>query len=69
MGEAKQATTIRLTTAGRARIAERAQRADVAFSHMLRRMLTYADRHMPDGWVPDSATPSPERRRQTWSGR
>lgn len=48
----KQVRSIRLTDAGRQRIADRAARADVDFSHMVRRMLAYADRHMPDGWVP-----------------
>jgi hypothetical protein len=52
MGDAKLVTTVRLAPAGRERIADRARRADVQFSHMVRRMLTYADRHMPDDWVP-----------------
>lgn len=51
-GGVKQVRSIRLTDAGRQRIAERAARADVHFSHMVRRMLAYADRHMPDDWVP-----------------
>lgn len=51
----KEVTTIRLAPAGRRRIAERADRADIAFSHMIRRMLAYADQHMPDGWVPTNA--------------
>lgn len=50
--EAKEVTSIRLAPAGRRRIAERAHRADVDFSRMLRRMLAYADQHMPEGWVP-----------------
>ncbi|MCW6003891.1 hypothetical protein K1W54_04745 [Micromonospora sp. CPCC 205371] len=49
---AKRSTTIRLAPTGHERITERARRADVDFSHMVRRMLTYADRHMPDGWTP-----------------
>ncbi len=44
--------SVRLSEAGRLRIAQRAARADVEFSHMVRRMLAYADAHMPDGWVP-----------------
>lgn len=52
MGQQKRATSVRLTAAGHRRIAERAELADVDFSHMVRRMLAYADRHMPDGWVP-----------------
>lgn len=58
VGQAKQATSVRLTVAGRTRIAERAERADVDFSHMVRRMLAYADRHMPDGWVPSKTSNS-----------
>jgi hypothetical protein len=49
---AKRSTTVRLAPAGHTKIAERAARADVDFSHMVRRMLAYADRHMPDGWTP-----------------
>lgn len=49
---AKRSTTVRLASTGRQRVAERAARADVDFSHMLRRMLAYADQHMPEGWVP-----------------
>jgi len=49
---AKEVTTVRIAPAGRQRIAARAQRADVDFSHMIRRMLAYADQHMPDGWTP-----------------
>lgn len=55
---AKEVTTIRLAPAGRQRIAERAHRADVDFSHMIRRMLTYADQHMPEGWTPAQREPS-----------
>lgn len=43
---------VRLTTEGKQRIEQRAERADVDASHMARRMLAYADAHMPDGWVP-----------------
>lgn len=43
---------VRLTTAGLARIEARADLADVTVSHVVRRMLAYADRHMPDGWNP-----------------
>jgi hypothetical protein len=49
---AKRVTSVRLADTGHQRITERAHRADVTVSHMVRRMLTYADRHMPDGWVP-----------------
>lgn len=28
------------------------------FSHMTRRMLAYADRYMPEGWVPANDRPS-----------
>lgn len=52
MAQSKHPTTVRLSEPGRLRIQERAQRADVDFSHMLRRMLAYADTYMPDGWVP-----------------
>jgi hypothetical protein len=62
MGEPKKATSVRLTAAGCKRIAERAGRADVDFSHMVRRMLAYADRHMPDGWVPPQTSSGGERR-------
>lgn len=48
----KGVTSVRLTPAGRARITDRARRADVDVSHMIRRMLAYADQHMPDTWVP-----------------
>lgn len=33
-------------------IGERARRADVDASHMIRRMLAYADRYMPADWLP-----------------
>jgi hypothetical protein len=49
---AKRSTTVRLAPSGHQRIADRATRADVDFSHMLRRMLQYADRHMPEDWTP-----------------
>lgn len=49
---AKEVTTVRLSPAGRRRVADRAARADIAFSHMVRRMLAYSDMHMPDGWIP-----------------
>lgn len=53
MGEQqKRAYSVRLTVAGHRRITDRAARADVDWSHMVRRMLAYADRHMPDAWVP-----------------
>lgn len=51
-GAAKRSRSVRLSEAGDQRIAERAARADVDFSHMVRRMLAYADRHMPEHWVP-----------------
>lgn len=52
---AKRSTTVRLAPAGYERVAERARRADVDFSHMLRRMLQYADQNMPEDWVPAKA--------------
>lgn len=51
----KLVTSVRLTQAGRERIAARALGADVDFSRMVRRMLAYADLHMPAGWVPPRA--------------
>lgn len=44
--------SVRLTQEGKQRIEQRAERADVDPSHMVRRMLAFADAHMPDGWVP-----------------
>jgi hypothetical protein len=38
-------------------IAARARRADVQTSHMIRRMLAYADRHMPTDWTPSEPAP------------
>jgi hypothetical protein len=57
----KRSLTVRLAATGYTRIAERAHRADIDVSHMVRRMLAYADQHMPDTWVPprpDRHTPS-----------
>jgi hypothetical protein len=62
VGQPKQAATVRLTPTDRTRIAARAARADVDFSHMVRRMLAYADQHMPDGWVPMLAMEQAARR-------
>lgn len=43
-------------------IANRASRADVDSSHMIRRMLAYAARHMPADWLPsgDDVEPGPD---------
>lgn len=48
----KKPRTIRLSEEGDKRITELAAQADVDFSHMTRRMLAYASRYMPAGWVP-----------------
>jgi hypothetical protein len=39
-------------------IGERARRADVDASHMIRRMLAYAARHMPADWLPSGDPPA-----------
>jgi hypothetical protein len=43
---------LRVTTRGHQLIVERAAAADVTPSHLMRRMLDYALRHMPAGYVP-----------------
>jgi hypothetical protein len=45
--------TLRVTDTGYEHIKQRAERADVDLSHMMRRMLAYAAAHMPEGWVPE----------------
>lgn len=54
--DASVSTTIRLDPKLVAAVAARAERADVDFSHMVRRMLAYADQHMPEGWTPPART-------------
>jgi hypothetical protein len=56
-GQPKRPKTVRLSPAGCDRITARAERADVDFSHMTRRMLAYADRYMPETWTPSQAEP------------
>lgn len=48
----KRVMTLRVTETGYEHIKQRAERADVDLSHMMRRMLAYAAAHMPEGWVP-----------------
>ncbi len=48
----KRALSVRVGENGYDHIAERAERADVELSHMVRRMLAYAAQNMPVGWVP-----------------
>lgn len=43
-------------------IGERARRADVDASHMIRRMLAYAARHMPADWLPSEPVPADDNR-------
>lgn len=45
--------TVRVDTVGYQHIEQRAARADVDVSVMVRRMLAYAAQHMPEGWVPN----------------
>lgn len=49
---AKRMLSVRVGDNGYQHIVDRAERADVDMSHMVRRMLTYAAQHMPEGWVP-----------------
>jgi Ribbon-helix-helix protein, copG family len=43
---------IRMTRAGTEHIDQRAERAGVTRSEMIRRMLAYAAAKMPEGWTP-----------------
>lgn len=52
--QAKRLVSVRLSETGYQHIVERADRADVDVSHMIRRMLAYAAANMPEGWVPPS---------------
>ncbi len=47
---------IRITASGRKLIADRAAAADVTPSHMVRRMLAYANEHMPTRYTPPRST-------------
>lgn len=49
---AKRMLSVRVGEAGYEHIVQRAERADVEVSHMVRRMLAYASANMPEGWVP-----------------
>lgn len=44
--------SVRVSRSGKKRIAARARAADILPSQMHRRMLRYADLHMPATWVP-----------------
>lgn len=48
----KRMLSVRVSETGYRHIADRAARADVEVSHMVRRMLAYASANMPEGWVP-----------------
>lgn len=48
--------SVRVSETGYEHIADRASRADVDVSHMVRRMLAYASMQMPEGWVPPRKT-------------
>lgn len=48
----EQFVGVRLTTAGTEHIDQRAERAGVGRSEMIRRMLAYASAKMPEGWTP-----------------
>jgi hypothetical protein len=48
----KTVVSVRMTVRDQRLVSDRAQQADVDFSHMIRRMLAYADQFMPDGWLP-----------------
>lgn len=48
----EQFVGVRLTQAGTQHIDQRAERAGVGRSEMIRRMLAYAAAKMPEGWMP-----------------
>lgn len=48
----KRVLTVRVSETGYEHIKQRAERADVDVSHMVRRMLAYASANMPEGWLP-----------------
>jgi hypothetical protein len=48
----KRMLSVRVSETGFEHITQRAERADVDVSHMVRRMLAYASANMPEGWVP-----------------
>lgn len=57
VGQAKRTrktrkVSVRITDTGYDHIAQRAHRADITTSHMHRRMLDFAARHMPANYVP-----------------
>lgn len=58
----RRVLSIRVSGDGYHHIADRAARADVDLSHMVRRMLTYASTHMPEGWVPSRLAREANRR-------
>ena len=47
---------VRLTETGFEYVAVRAEKADVEVSHMIRRMLSYAAAHMPEGYKAPAET-------------
>lgn len=49
----KRMLCVRVEEAGYEHIEHRADRADVDISRMTRRMLAFASKNMPEGWVPD----------------
>lgn len=51
-GPRRPLVALRLSEQGIARIDLRAEKAGVNRSEMIRAMLAYADRHLPDGWNP-----------------
>jgi predicted HicB family RNase H-like nuclease len=51
----KRKLSVRVTERGHDRIAARAAAEDITPSHMVRRMLAFADEHMPAGYVPGRA--------------
>lgn len=66
----KKKLSVRIAEGGAERIRRRAVAADITSSHMVRRMLAYADEHMPADWLPGRArahapaeTPAAARRR------
>ncbi len=57
--------TVRMTERGYERLRRRAVDDDIKLSHLIRRMLAYADEKMPAGYVPGRrrAEPTPPPRR------
>jgi metal-responsive CopG/Arc/MetJ family transcriptional regulator len=48
----EQFVGVRLTRAGTEHVDQRAEKAGVSRSEMIRRMLAYAAAKMPEGWTP-----------------